>query len=837
MQAQPFDLPREPLTDDRALGSTGDQRSSSRSISLVVFANGESSDKQIWQIVRSLGIAKWRTEVLLVDPDATAVHSTHNDQVNGQALRSRLRLTYRPVPRVFKTVDEAIAVAKHSSVLIADPSTGIESAEWGWVASRLCDSKIQSYFQRPSATGYKKLLLAICQLFVHMLLKTRKSEFNSGFVVMPRRLAPKRSLSQSSHSTPAQSFETAASGNTLLLAAARLATSPIEEVEIRSPHADHIQKKLHSKQLLRSTKNVVRVWWNQIMFPVGSQQDPSLQSKTQFGWQLAAWAALLIAISTILFSNLNYPLFEPDEARNAQLAINIISSGDWMSLTLAGEPYWDKPPFQMWAIASSYQLFCVSPCTTRLPGALATALTVLLTLAIGRKLVGFRAAFLAALLLLLSSGFVLIGRYVTMDSSLTCSVFLLSCSLMLAFKERIKPKWLVVAGISAGIGFLVKGPVVLVLGFPPAVAALWLARNRSFSRPRTWLWFAVPFALVAAPWFLATSLVHPEFVEYFFWKHHVVRFSDAFNHREPFWYFLPAILIMMFPASYLMPSLIKFVGSRSESNRNLRSASHGFLALFAIWIIGFFSMSESKLPTYILPALPPLCLLMGVLLDKKIISPVESGWEKSKLAQRKSFLDSLPQRNPIELLCLLVITFYTVQTIFAAGMPWPLIVSATILTASLVVVSRRPQTPTLAAWSCLGLLAFCFVIAGVNHLAPRIAESRSVHSAARYLRSTDELRDAPVVFFGREKYGVSLTLPPDHVRYFESDEADSVCSFLKEHPRSIIVSSKKQMTNLRRMLDWTIVIKTDESARHLYHTSPNPVLNAKATSDSETLMR
>jgi 4-amino-4-deoxy-L-arabinose transferase-like glycosyltransferase len=432
---------------------------------------------------------------------------------------------------------------------------------------------------------------------------------------------------------------------------------------------------------------------------------------------------------------------------------------------------------------------------------------------------------------------VLIGRYVTMDASLTCSILILSFALMLAFKDRLKQKWLIIAGLAAGVGFLIKGPVVLVLGLPPVLTASWLARNRSFSRPRNWLWFTIPFTIVAAPWFLATAIVHPEFIEYFFWKHHVVRFSDAFNHREPFWYFAPAALIMMFPASYLLPSLIKFVSSRSESNRNLRSTNHGFLLLFAAWIIGFFSLSESKLPTYILPALPPLCLLMGVLLDKKIISPVHSGWVKSLATHRKSFLESLPQRNPIELLCLLVAIFYTVQIVFKTDVPWPLVVSATILTAALVIVSRRPQTPRLAAWSCFGLLAFCFVIAGVNHLAPLIAESRSVHSAAQYLRSTSEFHNAPVVFFGREKHGASLTLPPNQVRFFESDEADSVCRFLEQHPSSIIVSSDKQMQNLRRMLDWTIVIETDETARHLYHTKPNPILNAKATQDPKILVR
>ena len=100
----------------------------------------------------------------------------------------------------------------------------------------------------------------------------------------------------------------------------------------------------------------------------------------------------------------------------------------------------------------------------------------------------------------------------------------------------------------------------------------------------------------------------------------MVRFSDAFNHREPFWYYLLGIFIFMFPASYLIPSLIKFLTSRRPENRFMRTREHGFLLLAAVWIIGFFSISESKLPTYIVPSFPLICLLMGGLLDRKLFS-------------------------------------------------------------------------------------------------------------------------------------------------------------------------------------------------------------------------
>ena len=94
------------------------------------------------------------------------------------------------------------------------------------------------------------------------------------------------------------------------------------------------------------------------------------------------------------------------------------------------------------------------------------------------------------------------------------------------------------------------------------------------------------------------AIIHPEFIVHHLWKHHIVRFSDAFNHREPFWYYFIGIFLFMFPASYLIPSVTKFLTSRKPENRLLRTGEHGFLFLTAVWIICFFSISESKEPAH-----------------------------------------------------------------------------------------------------------------------------------------------------------------------------------------------------------------------------------------------
>ncbi len=786
-------------------------------ISLIVHANGDSTDEQICQSVRSAAVAKWRAQVLIVDPDAI-------DRNTCSA-----RITYRPIPRVFKTLSGALCAAKHETIVIVDPGTSTQPADWQWISTRTNPEKIQCFLNKPIClSGFKRILLAFYQLLVRMLLKTGKSEYTSGVVLFPRHLVPWQLVSEAAVVNQAAVVDESVApqfGTTRLLAFANLVRFPVEEFSIGNAVSNGSPSPIHSRRLWRSTTDVVRFWWNQIMFPGTSAQDECVRTHVKPAWKLAAFGVLLVATITLMFSNLDYPLVEPDEARNAQLAINVIESGDWMSLKLARKSYWDKPPAQIWAIATSYQLFGIHPAATRYPGALATTLTILFTLMIGRRLVGFRAAFLGAVLLLLSCGFVFIGRYVTMDASLTCCLTIMTLSLFVATQSQFKRKWMVLAGLAAGVGLLVKGPVVMVLGLPPLLGTLWLTRNPNLYRISPWLFFLVPAVSIASPWFIATTINHPDFFVYFFWKHHVVRFSDAFNHREPFWYYIPAILIMMFPASYLIPSLFRFVSSRNIANRNLRTTTHGFLILMAVWVVGFFSLSESKLPTYILPAFPSLCLMMGVLLDKKIFSSVQSGWHASRQStpRKRIFLEGVPQRGTVELLLLTVVIVSVLKFVFEVSVPWWAAGIGLLLTALMVVIARKSQSRPEIAWACIGILAFCFVSLGINQLAPKIAESRSIHLAAKNLRSTAGMQDAPIVFFGRENYGASMTLKDEKVVFFRVAEADAVCRYLQSHPHAVLVSSKPQMKNLRRMLNWRILLESAPT-RHLYLSRPNPTM-------------
>ncbi|MEM9943207.1 MAG: glycosyltransferase family 39 protein [Planctomycetota bacterium] len=594
-----------------------------------------------------------------------------------------------------------------------------------------------------------------------------------------------------------------------------------------------------SKDYLRSIRELIRFWWNHIMFSRSLRDMPqkSMSRTRKRFWQVG----ILSAAAALLFGCLDYPLFEPDEARNAQLALNVLESGNWWSLQLDGDHYWDKPPLQIWAISTSYWLFGVSPLTTRIPTALAAWLTVLVTLTMARKLVGQRAAIWGSLLLIGSLGFGVMSRYVTMDALLTLFTTL---TLMLGFRSvlpscdpispsRQRRKWRgysLLAGFACGMGVLAKGPVALIIGLPPVFAAWWLGRK---SRPALAVsfWklhapiFMLSFSLIALPWFVAMIVSHPGFAEYFFWKHHIIRFTDAFNHSEPWWYYLVGMFIFMFPASYLFPSLVKFLSSQSPQLRRLRTREIGFLAFSVCWILIFFSISDSKLPTYVLPIFPLVCLMLGYMLEVSAFHPILLSQPQT---DKKTLLQKLATRMPLEIggwcvVCL--ISFFCLCSNFGFENLEFAILLLPILLVAILGSFFRPSAQK--SWGVFALGAFVFVSIATHMIVPTISQNRSIHSAAAKLLDSEDYRDAPLVFFGREAYGSSLTLSNRMRRSIPSSSLGDMLAVIAQNPKTVIVASENEIEILRSAVSWRVKIQKLDSGRHLYVAQPNNTVIAQ----------
>jgi 4-amino-4-deoxy-L-arabinose transferase-like glycosyltransferase len=312
---------------------------------------------------------------------------------------------------------------------------------------------------------------------------------------------------------------------------------------------------------------------------------------------------------------MSFHLFEPDEGRYAEIAREMMVRGDWVVPYLQGEPYLDKPPLLYWLVCASYEIFGPQAWSARLIPALAIHGCILTSYLVGRRILGERAAFWGALLLGLAPGFVTIGRLLVLDGLLALWV---SVSMFAGFEAvrgaRLSWRWWAVSAAACGLGILTKGPVALLLLAPP----LWAFRRLSGSGWKiTWqalaLFLGVTLA-VALPWYVAVCVCRPEFAYHFLWQHNVVRFLAPFDHLRPIWFYGPVLLFGLLPATLLLLPFLRFILSGDVRAAERRPAELGFMLLAGGWCVLFFSMSGSKLPTYIMPAFPPLCLALGFFL-------------------------------------------------------------------------------------------------------------------------------------------------------------------------------------------------------------------------------
>ena len=354
----------------------------------------------------------------------------------------------------------------------------------------------------------------------------------------------------------------------------------------------------------RSLSALPRHVWSRMLFP-----GPAPHTQP---WRWSSLLVLLLLPACLLYPCMSFYLFEPDEGRYAEIPREMLERGDWVVPYLHGQAYLDKPPLLYWLVMGSYRLLGIHDWAARLVPALALHVSVVLTYILGMRSLGERAAFWGALALTLAPGFMSMGRLLLLDGILTALVLLaLLCAFEAIRGERFGWGWWLLAALACGLGILAKGPVALVLAVPP----LWLHGRlvASYNRPclRAWTVLFSVALLVALPWYVAVCTRTPEFAGYFLWEHNVVRFLTPFDHQRPIWFYGPVLLLGLLPASLLLIPFIRFLLSADTELAQQRYPELGFMLLAGGWCVFFFSMSGCKLPTYILPAFPPLCLAFG----------------------------------------------------------------------------------------------------------------------------------------------------------------------------------------------------------------------------------
>ncbi|MBI2999074.1 MAG: glycosyltransferase family 39 protein [Deltaproteobacteria bacterium] len=324
----------------------------------------------------------------------------------------------------------------------------------------------------------------------------------------------------------------------------------------------------------------------------------------------------------------NYALWDPDEGRSGVIAKEMLDSGEWSSLTLHGEPYYDKPAPYFWLLAVGLKTLGFNEFSLRLPSAIAASLTVFLVYLLAAAFWGWKRGLWAGLVLVGSVEFVVLGRFAKMDMVFN---FFFTAALLFFWwwKEQTKGKaWIWPFYLFLAVAALAKGPVGLLLALLIVVITLSLEKRWELLRELRLLSGMVIFLLVSGSWYLWAAVQHPEYIWTFLWDHNVVRFfttEGGIKHSEPV-YFLVLVLIGGFlPWSLFLPAVLhSFWGRRSEEGK----AERLFLIVWVATILIFFSLSRNKLGTYVLPAFPPLALLTGEVLERAVRGE-EIGWRWS----------------------------------------------------------------------------------------------------------------------------------------------------------------------------------------------------------------
>jgi 4-amino-4-deoxy-L-arabinose transferase-like glycosyltransferase len=333
-----------------------------------------------------------------------------------------------------------------------------------------------------------------------------------------------------------------------------------------------------------------------------------------------AWTLLAIAIGVVWFANLDVrKLQHPDEGRYAEIAREMVVTGDWVTPRLNGIKYFEKPPLQYWLTAASFVAFETDEWTARLPGALAGFLTLAIVGYVGSVLASPTVGTYAALALAGCIWPFAISHMVTHDALLTFWLAAALGAFLLAQHWRDDAarsrRWMLVAWAATAGGVMTKGLVAVVIPCATLVIHTLVTRDATpWKRLQPIMGIGL-FLLIAAPWFVAVSSRNPEFARFFFIHEHFDRFLTTGHRRTgAWWYFLPML------AAGLLPWTGVFVwGIGARWRQPPAAAAFDWLRFSIIWcafVLVFFSVSSSKLPSYILPIFPAAALVLGVQLER-----------------------------------------------------------------------------------------------------------------------------------------------------------------------------------------------------------------------------
>lgn len=352
-----------------------------------------------------------------------------------------------------------------------------------------------------------------------------------------------------------------------------------------------------------------------------------------------------------LFSHLGaLGLTGPDEPRYASIARNMAQTGDWVTPRLYGGPWFEKPVLYYWTAGVGYLLHFSDEWAARLPSALGALFAALTIAWLGWKseragdedpdssnaFCPWSPALLAPLIFATSVATIAFARAGTPDMLFAASITLAMAAAAAILvdadalrggihesaaaadggKRTVVP--LLLFGAFIGLGVLAKGPAAIILA--GGAMLLWALATRRWSAAFRLLhpYAMAAFCAVAVPWYALCAVRNPAFLRVFILQHNFERYlTPVFHHPQPFWFFIPITLLAILPWTVLLIPAARD-GLRLWREKSWHQSPGLFFACWALFPIIFFSFSDSKLPSYILPSIPALALVLAIPLARLI---------------------------------------------------------------------------------------------------------------------------------------------------------------------------------------------------------------------------
>jgi 4-amino-4-deoxy-L-arabinose transferase-like glycosyltransferase len=459
-----------------------------------------------------------------------------------------------------------------------------------------------------------------------------------------------------------------------------------------------------------------------------------------------------------------FGLIGADEPRYAQVEREMLERSDWITPVLGGQAWLEKPPLYYWQAMLAYAVFGVSDVAARIPAAIdATLLVIAVYLFFRRFRRGVEVD--AALITASCAGMIGYARAASMDMALAAA-FSIGMLTWWAWRETEKRTYLAAFYVSIALGMLAKGPVAPFLA--AAVIVLFALGTREYRLVLKALWLPgiLLFCAIALPWYVAVQVRNPQFFREFILEHNLARFSsDLYHHRQPFWYYLPVTALAFLPwtvfviAAMVRPLRIWWAERKTVSPEpDLEWQFSLFACCWLIVPVVFFSISQSKLPGYILPSIPAGAVLLALYLRQRLA-------DEENVSKALAVLHALLAAAPI--VPSLLIAYIVAEHRLPAGRPMLVALAiAFVLCAAiaLTLVSRL----RLRMLRFVTLIPVVLSVAAVLKLgATAIDQKLSVRPLAAEISSV-ETHPLPLAVYGvpREmEYGLAFYRNQTIVRY------------------------------------------------------------------------